>query len=178
VKVRAVNVNRKKRQLELTLRSGRMLPLPFSRLRPQPTRANRIATAWVDDELGREAATYVLESGAEGSAHVDQALDYNDDPTYLADLLTHKLTVTALERLARSELSRRELARRLGTSVPQVYRLLDPTNTRKSIGQLAALLHVLGCRVDLVVQPYTMTRCGPAVGTSKTSDTTRHPIRA
>ena len=37
-----------------------------------------------------------------------------------------------------------ELARRLGTSVPQVYRLLDPTNSTKSLAQLLALLHVVG----------------------------------
>jgi hypothetical protein len=47
--------------------------------------------------------------------------------------------------------SRRELARRLKTSVPQLYRLLDPTNTRKSMNQLVCLLQVLDCSVDLVV---------------------------
>ena len=32
------------------------------------------------------------------------------------------------------------------------YRLLDPTNTRKSIDSLLALLQVLECEVDLVVR--------------------------
>ena len=50
-------------------------------------------------------------------------------------------------------MSRRELARRLSTSVPQLYRLLDPANTRKSFGQLVALLHLLDCEVDFVVNP-------------------------
>jgi hypothetical protein len=35
--------------------------------------------------------------------------------------------------------------------VPQLYRLLDTTNTRKSINQLICLLQVLDCSVDLVV---------------------------
>lgn len=178
MKIRAVRVNGRKRQLELTLRSGITLPVPFGRLDPRPTRDDRIASAYVDKELAREGVTYVLESGAEGSVHVDHALEYNDDPAYLADLLTHKLTVEARTRVARCDLSRRELARRLGTSVPQLYRLLDPTNTRKGLGQLVALLHVLGCAVDFVVQPYAITRCGPTVGTSKRSETTRHPMRA
>jgi len=30
--------------------------------------------------------------------------------------------------------------------------LLDPTNTRKSLSQLIALLHLLDCAVDLVVK--------------------------
>jgi hypothetical protein len=38
--------------------------------------------------------------------------------------------------------------------VPQLYRLLDPTNTRKSINQLVALLHVLDCDVKLVVEDH------------------------
>jgi hypothetical protein len=95
------------------------------------------------------AVTYVLESGTEGSVHIEQALEYNQDPRYLADLLSHKLTVEALRRVDRSGLSRRELARRLRTSVPQLHRLLDPTNTRKSLGQLVGLPDLLDCEVDV-----------------------------
>jgi hypothetical protein len=85
--------------------------------------------------------------------HIDHALDYNQDPSYLADILIHKLTVEARRRTEQSGSSRRELARRLGTSVPQLYRLLDPTNTRKSLGQLVALLHLLDCEVEFVIKP-------------------------
>ena len=45
----------------------------------------------------------------------------------------------------------RQIAKRLKPSVPQLYRLLDSANTRKSMSQLVALLHVLDCDVDLVV---------------------------
>jgi hypothetical protein len=126
-------------------------PVPFSRLDPKPTAEDRIREIYVDRELASEAATYVLSSGAEGAVHIEQALEYNQDPSYLADLLTHQITAEALKRIDSSGLSRRELARRLKTSVPQLYRLLDPTNTRKSIGQLVSLLHVLSCDVKLVV---------------------------
>ena len=51
-----------------------------------------------------------------------------------------------------SGLSMRQVAKRLKTSVPQLCRLLGPANTRKSMGQLVALLHVLNCDVDLVVK--------------------------
>jgi len=43
----------------------------------------------------------------------------------------------------------RQIAKRLKPSVPQLYRLLDSANTRKSMSQLLALLHVLDCDVDL-----------------------------
>ena len=41
--------------------------------------------------------------------------------------------------------------RRLKTSVPQLYRLLDTTNTRKSMNQLVSLLQILDCSIELVV---------------------------
>ncbi len=99
----------------------------------------------------------MLESGAEGSVHIDHALAYNEDPTYLAELAIHRLTVEARKRAARAGISRRELARRLGTSVTQLYRLLDPANTRKSLNQLLALLHVLNCDVEFVFRPADAT---------------------
>lgn len=153
MKIRAVTVNNRKKQLELTVWSGKVYPVPFAKLDPQPMPEDRVAQAYVDVELAKEAVTYVLESGAEGALHIDQALEYNQDPGHLADLLTHKLTVEALKRADEAGLSRRELARRLGTSVPQLYRLLDPANTRKSLGQLVALLHLLDCDVEFVIHP-------------------------
>lgn len=152
MKIRRVSVNNRKARLELFVRSGRLYPMPYARLDPRPTPKDPIRRAYVDKELGNEAATYVLESGAEGSVHIDSALEYNQDPAYLAELLIHKLTVEAKKLADRSGLSRRELARRLRTSVPQLYRLLDPTNTRKSINQLVSLLRVLDCDVELVVK--------------------------
>jgi hypothetical protein len=153
MKVRRAVVNNRKAQLELTVRSGKVFPVPYAKLDPRPTSKNRVREAYVDKELGSEAVTYVLESGEEGSVHIDQALEYNEDPSYLAELLIHKLTVEARRRVGRAEFSRRELARRLGTSVPQLYRLLDPANTRKNLGQLIGLLHLLDCEVQLVVHP-------------------------
>jgi hypothetical protein len=126
--------------------------MPFAKLDPKPTSSDRISHAYVDKELAREAVSYVLESGAEGVVPIDQALEYNQDPAYLADMMLHQLTVQALQRVDSSGLSRRELARRLRTSIPQLYRLLDPTNTRKSLAQLVSLLHVLDCEVKLIVK--------------------------
>jgi hypothetical protein len=153
VRIKNVVANNRKGQLEIVVRSGEMFPFPYAKLNPRPTAKNRICDVFVDKELGCEAVTYLLESGAEGSVHIDHALEYNEDPTFLADLLKHKLTAEAIKRVKRSALSHRELARRLRTSVPQLYRLLDPANTRKNLAQLVALLHILDCGVDLVITP-------------------------
>jgi hypothetical protein len=125
---------------------------PYARLRLKPASKNRITDVYPDPELGREAFTYVLEDGSEDSVHLDEVLEYNEDPDQLRDLLLYKLTVEAQKRAATSPLSKREIIRRLGTSASQFYRLLDQTNYSKSIGQLLALLHILDCDVDVVIR--------------------------
>ena len=55
-----------------------------------------------DLDFGREAFTYVLESGDEGTVHVDHLLEYSDDPEYMARLALHKLTVEARKRVEES----------------------------------------------------------------------------
>ena len=151
MKIRKVEANNRKAQFRVVTYSGDTYVFPYAKPEPRPGAADRVADAYVDPELGREAFTYVLESGEEASVHLDQVLEYNQDPTHLRDLLIYQLTAEARKRVDESGLSRRELARRLKTSVPQLYRLLDTANTRKSINQLVSLLQVLDCSIDLVV---------------------------
>jgi len=151
MKIRNVKQNNRRKAFEVKTPS-KTFYYPYVRLDPRPGVGNRVADAYVDKELGEEGFTYVLESGDEGSVHVEQVLEYNDDPSYLRDLLLYKLTLEAQKRVQVSSLSKREIIRRLGTSASQFYRLLDQTNYRKSMGQLLSLLHILDCEVDVVVR--------------------------
>ena len=151
MKVQKVSINNRRKEFSVATRTGMVLTFPYIEADPGPDPKNRIEKVFVDRELGNEAITYILESGDEGSIHIEQILEYNEDPNYMADLLTYKLTLEALNGIESSGLSRRQIAKRLKTSVPQLYRLLDPANTNKSINQLVALLHVLNRKVDLVV---------------------------
>ncbi len=151
MKIRKIEPNNRKGEFRVVTYSGAVYAYPYVKADPQPDSADKVADAYVDRELANEGFSYVLESGTEGSIHLDQVLEYNEDPTYLRNLLIYQLTVEAKRRVEESGLSRRELARRLKTSVAQLYRLLDTTNTRKSINQLICLLQVLDCSVDLVI---------------------------
>ncbi|MBA2304978.1 MAG: XRE family transcriptional regulator [Acidobacteria bacterium] len=154
MKIRTVRHNNRKKLFEVRT-STRTLVFPFSKAEPTPTTEDPITELFVDPEAGREAFTYVLGSGRTGTVHVEQALEYNQDPTYLRDLLLYQLTLEAQKRIAESPLSKREIVRRLGTSAAQLYRLLDQTNYRKSVDQVLSLLQVLNCQVDLVVRTKT-----------------------
>ena len=151
MKIRTVSYNNRKKAFEVRMGS-RTYAYPYSRADKGPKAGDLVREVHVDEELGREGFTYVLESGREGTVHAEQVLDYNEDPDYLRDAIIYKLTVEAQKGLEASPLSRREIIRRLGTSATQFYRLIDQTNTRKSFGQLLALLHILDCEVDLVIR--------------------------
>lgn len=150
MKITSIAINNRRKGLELTSEAGDFF-FPYSRLRLKPTARNRIREVYVDPELGGEAFTYSLEDGRDDTVHLDAVLDYNAEPEHMRNLLLHRLTVEARRRLESSGLSRREVMRRLDTSASQLYRLLDTTNTTKSLGQMVDLLQVLGCDVDVIV---------------------------
>jgi hypothetical protein len=152
VKIRSVTANNRRKVFEVTT-SAQTFSFPYAMLRLQPEPKNGVAEVFPDEELGSDAFTYRLVDGREDTIHMDAVLEYNRDPAYLNDLLLHRLTVEARRAVESTELSKREIIRALGTSASQFYRLLDTSNRTKSIGQMLALLHLLGREVDVVVAP-------------------------
>lgn len=147
MKIKNVIVNNRRKSIEIETCKG-ALGLPFTKLRVKPTRHNKISEIYVDPALGRRAITYRLASGQEDSVHVDAFLDYNKDPEFLREITLHKLSVEAVKAIKASGLSKHEVTRRLKTSPSQLYRLLDPSNYRKSLDEMFRLLSVLGCKVE------------------------------
>lgn len=149
--IKSVTANNRRRCFEIVTGKG-ALTFPYVKLDIAPSVTNRVKEVYVDPELANEAITYVLESGEEDSVHVDDFLNYNKDPDYMRDLTLYKLTLKARTLLKESKLPKRELARRLGTSPAQIYRLLDPANYRKTIDQMVRLLACLDYTLDFVIE--------------------------
>ncbi|HUG28150.1 MAG TPA: hypothetical protein VMK53_07610 [Gemmatimonadales bacterium] len=157
MKIQAVEANNRKKAFELRTARG-AFTYPYAKLPLPPTSEDRVAEVYADPDTGREAFTYRLESGAEDTVHLDAVLEYHQDPAYWNDVLVHRLTVEVRKALEQSDLAKREVVRRLGTSPSQLYRLLDPSCSGKSAGQLLAILHLLGHEVDVVVRPKGTSR--------------------
>lgn len=151
MRISRVLANNRRKAFEVVA-GRRTYILPYAKLEIRPSSTNKVTKAFVDKEIGREGFTYLLESGEEGTIHVDAVLEYNRDPGYMRDLLLYQLTLEAQKRVEQSPLSRREIVRRLSTSATQFYRLLDQTNYKKSVDQLLSLLGILDCDVELVVK--------------------------
>ncbi len=152
MRIESVRPNNHLRAFEITIPRG-MYAFPYARCEPPPSPEDPVESIRIDRECAHEVFVYRLRSGAHGEVHYEQALDYNSDPTYLRDLLLHRLSIDAQSRMRDCGLSKREIARRLGTSPAQLYRLLDQTNYRKTVDRMLELLHVLDCDVELVVKP-------------------------
>ena len=99
MKIRSVRHNNRKKMFEVGT-STKKLVFPFSKAEPAPTTEDPVTDLSVDAEAGREAFTYVLHSRRTGTVHVEQVLEYNQDPTYLRDLLLYRLTLEAQKRIA------------------------------------------------------------------------------
>ncbi len=154
MRIRSVTANARRKVFEVVM-PGKTYAFPYAKCSPRPSGADRVVEVFVDRELAKEAFTYKLRNGGEGSVHIEQVLDFNKDPSYLRDLLLYQLTLSAQRRLAETPLSKREIIRRMGTSPAQLYRLLDQTNYAKTVDQLLRLLSVLDCNVELVVRAKT-----------------------
>ena len=157
MKIDSVTANNRKKAFQIKAENG-TYSFPYALLQLRPDSTNRIAEVFPDSDLGMEGFTYRLADGGEDTIHIDAVLEYNRDPAYLNSLLLHRLTLEAQKAVDVSDVSKRELIRRLGTSASQFYRLLDSTNTSKSVGQMLALLHLLGQDVDVVVSPRPISK--------------------
>ena len=151
MKIRSVNFNNRRKAFCVHIGATEYW-LPYARLDEQPMNGDRVTRVSMAPELGREGFTYTLSDGREGTVLSDQVLDFNDDPRYVREMVLYGLTLEAETRLERSGLSKREVMRRLKTSPTQFYRLLDPTNVRKSVDQMLRLLSALNCYVEFTVK--------------------------
>lgn len=152
MKISNVSANARKKEIEIQV-GERKYAFPFAKLRLVPTPEDPVAEIRADDEFGGEAFTYRLESGSEDTVHLEAVREVNLDADYLQEILLHRLTVEARQGMAEVGIGIRQAARMLGTSPAQLYRLLDPCNSGKSLGQLLALLHLVNRRVEVVVTP-------------------------
>jgi hypothetical protein len=79
VKIRKVEANNRKSEFRVVTYAGVSYVFPYVRAESKPESTNSVEEVAVDRELASEAFTHVLESGDEGSVHLDQVLDCSID---------------------------------------------------------------------------------------------------
>ena len=145
-----IHPNYQKNVLEITLQEGRKAKkynLPFASFRDATIgRKNRFSSITIDRQLGRQAASFVLEDGTKGDFPADFVL-YYCDPTYDWSAI-NQLKRALKNQLGKSKLSVRVVAHALNTSPSQVMRLLQENRISKQIAQLFRLAELAGYQIE------------------------------
>ncbi len=149
-KFREIKPNYRRNVLEVTLVEGRKAKkynLPFAVFRGKKIGGrNRFLSITIDEELGNQAVSFVLEDGSTGDFPADFVL-YYCDPTYDWSPI-NQLKKALKDELDTSKLSVRVIADALNTSPSQVMRLLQENRASKQITQLFQLAELAGYQIE------------------------------
>ncbi|MDO8518583.1 MAG: helix-turn-helix transcriptional regulator [Deltaproteobacteria bacterium] len=138
-KFKKVGVDNKKKVFHLEYTSGLKVECPYSAL---GIRSN-VVEAWPDPEVGFGDFYFKLEDGNIGYVPYDQPLHIVQNPDYVKHMTLYEVTKQVNILIKESKVSKRELARRLGTSMSQLGRLLDTTNYKKELSRLIEIATML-----------------------------------
>ena len=144
-KYRSVAFNNKKKVFVLNYTSGLEIECPYSRL---GIKSNVVETG-LDKETGNHCFYFVLEDGEKDYITNDQPLYIVRNPDYVKHETLFKVTVELQNVIAIKNISKRELARSMNTSVTQINRLLDQTNYKKDLSRLIEMAAVIGYEFEL-----------------------------
>lgn len=138
-KFKKVELDNKKRVFHLQYTSGLKVECPYSTLGIK----GKVIEAAPDVEVGQHSFYFILENGKKEFVPFDQPLHIVQNPEYVKQNTLYEVTKQINEFVERGKVSKRELARRLGTSLSQLSRLLDTTNYKKELSRLIELAAML-----------------------------------
>lgn len=138
-KFQKVEFNNKKRVFYLEYTSGLKIECPYSALGIR----GKVIEAAPDSEVGKHSFYFILENDEKEFVPFDQPLHIVQNPEYVKERTLYEVTKQLNEFIKKSKVSKRELARRLGTSLSQLARLLDTTNYKKELSRLIELAAML-----------------------------------
>src|SRR5262245_23728066 len=108
MKVKRVIANSRKKAFVIETRKG-VFDFPYSRLRVKPSAKDPVVFVESDKELGREGISYSLRSGKNDTIHIDEVLEYHEDPDYIREQLLYRLTLEAQRIQKEKKIPKREL---------------------------------------------------------------------
>jgi len=138
-KFKIVVPDNKKRVFHLEYSSGLKIECPYSALDIR----GKIIDAAPDPEVGRHSFYFIDDSGKKEFVPFDQPLHIVQHPEYVKQCTLYEVTKQLNVFIKQAKVSKRELARRLGTSLSQLSRLLDTTNYKKELVRLIELAAIL-----------------------------------
>lgn len=138
-KFKKVQFDNKKRLFHIEYASGLKIECPYSALQIR----GKVIDAAPNKDVGRHSFYFVLDKGQKHFVPFDQPLHIAQNPEYVKQHTLYEVTKKLNEFIEQEKVPKRELARRLGTSMSQLLRLLDTTNYKKELSRLIELAAML-----------------------------------
>ncbi len=138
-KFKNVEFDNKKKVFYLEYTSGLKLECPYSALGIK----NKVVEAGPDEETGQHSFYFILDNNRTDFVPFDQPLHIVQNPEYVKQETLYEVTKQLNEFVTTAKIPKRELARRLGTSLSQLARLLDTTDYKKELSRLIELGTIL-----------------------------------
>ena len=110
---------------------------------PASRSKGKVIEAAPDLEDGGHSFYFVMENGKKDYVPFDQPLHIVQNPSYVKEYTLFQMTKKLNEFIKAEGVSKRELARRLDTSLSQLTRLLDTTNYKKELSRLIEITAML-----------------------------------
>ncbi|MBI3535811.1 MAG: hypothetical protein HY072_10055 [Deltaproteobacteria bacterium] len=131
-KFKKAEFDNKKRVFHLEYTSGLKLDCPYFAL----TIKGKVLQSGPDVETGGHSFYFISENRKKDYVPFDQPLHIAQNPAYVKEQTLYQMTKWINEFIKCESISKRELARRLNTSLSQLARLLDTTNYKKELSRL------------------------------------------
>ena len=138
-KFQSINFDNRRKLFHLQYSSGLEVECPYSALEIK----QKVLEAAPDKEDGGHSFYFVLEDGDRNYVPFDQPLHIAQNPSYVKEQTLFQMTKQLNEFIKVEGISKRELARRLSTSLSQLARVLDTTNYKKELGRLIEIAAML-----------------------------------
>ncbi len=136
---RKAEFDNKMRMFHLEYTSDLKVDCPYSALGIH----DKVVESGPDPEVGRHSFYFVLSNGKKDYVPYDQPLHIVQNPEYVRQQTLFEVTDRLNRLIEESKVPKRELARRLGTSLSQLARLLDTTNYKKELSRLIEIAAML-----------------------------------
>lgn len=129
----------KKKVFHLEYNSGLKIDCPYSALGIH----DQVVESGPDPEVGFHSFYFKLGNGHIDYVVNDQPLYIVQHPDYVKQMTLFEMTKQLNKFIKESKTPKRALARRLGTSMSQLSRLLDTTNYKKDLSRLIEIATML-----------------------------------
>jgi hypothetical protein len=144
-KIESATFSNRKKELEITYSSGKTIAIHYGSLGI----SKNVSDVWVDKETGNRSLGIEFVDGKVDYMPYDQPLAIAKDPEFMLQNHIEHVTAQIREELAKRKISKKYLARQLGTSDNQIQRLLSPKILNKNLTQLYKLVSLLDLQFEL-----------------------------